>query len=119
MTHPERPISGPTTRRALLRTALRGIAAVPVAGALAPTAAPRADGAPRLREDAPDARALGYVHDASDVDTGRFSQYEPGQKCSNCRLIQGEPGAQWRPCEMFPDRLINRDGWCSAWMRRV
>jgi hypothetical protein len=37
------------------------------------------------------------------------------QHCSNCALIQGEEGAQWRPCQIFPGKLVNSDGWCSVW----
>jgi len=65
----------------------------------------RAEGLPHLAEDDPTAQSLKYVH-ASAVD---------GQHCANCALIQGTEGDAWRPCQIFPGKLVNADGWCSVW----
>jgi len=35
--------------------------------------------------------------------------------CSNCALIQGNDGDEWRPCQIFPGKLVNANGWCSVW----
>ncbi|MDP2532896.1 high-potential iron-sulfur protein [Photobacterium damselae subsp. piscicida] len=35
--------------------------------------------------------------------------------CANCALIQGKDGDEWRPCAIFPDKLVNANGWCSAY----
>jgi hypothetical protein len=59
----------------------------------------------KLKLDDPTAMALKYVH-KSEVE---------GKKCSNCLLIQGEDGQEWRPCGAFPGKLVNADGYCSAW----
>lgn len=84
-----------------------------------------------LDEGAPDAQALSYVHDAADVDADAHARYEPGQVCANCALFQAQvdgvvqtedgqvpvgevPG--WGGCTIFPGRLVNADGWCSAWV---
>jgi len=62
------------------------------------------------------AKALGYVHDAEEVDADQWSRYEPGQICGNCRLIKGDPEAEWVGCSIFPGKKVARDGWCNAWV---
>ncbi|MCC5853104.1 MAG: high-potential iron-sulfur protein, partial [Alkalimonas sp.] len=39
-----------------------------------------------------------------------------GQYCHNCNLIQGED-ADWRPCAIFPGKLVANEGWCAAWVK--
>jgi hypothetical protein len=58
---------------------------------------------------------LKYTHDASSVDAATRPNPAEDQKCSNCALIQGDEGEQWRPCQIFPGKLVNNDGWCSVW----
>ncbi|MCW8093250.1 high-potential iron-sulfur protein [Alteromonas sp. ASW11-130] len=38
--------------------------------------------------------------------------------CGNCMYIQGKEGEQYRPCAIFPGKLVNKDGWCTAWVKR-
>jgi hypothetical protein len=103
------------TRRDFLKVAAIGAAASIPAGSLALRSSPvMAQDLPRLELDDPAAVALGYVHDASQVDTSRFPRYAEGQACSNCSLIQGE--GDWRPCAIFPGKLVANEGWCSAWV---
>ncbi|MDJ0929346.1 MAG: high-potential iron-sulfur protein [Gammaproteobacteria bacterium] len=63
------------------------------------------------------AAALLYVEDAADVDTSNpmAARFEPGQNCANCVQIQGEDGAAWRPCAIFPGKVVASAGWCSVW----
>lgn len=77
----------------------------------------RAQDLPKLEESDPTAQALLYVHDAGKVDASNpmAARYEAGQMCSNCAQIQGEAGADWRPCGIFPGKLVNAGGWCSVW----
>lgn len=70
---------------------------------------------PRLEESDPVAQSLKYVHDASTVDPATRANPAPEQDCSNCALIQGDEGAEWRPCQIFPGKLVNNKGWCSVW----
>ena len=70
---------------------------------------------PKITEDDPAGMALQYVHDASKVDAATNPRFEPGQDCSNCAQIQGDPGAEWRPCAIFPGKLVANAGWCSVW----
>jgi len=103
-----------------------------------PPAAPASREAPGeyviLDESAPDAQALAYTHDAGEVDADAQPRYEPGQVCANCSLYQprvtgevraeaGDDPAQqmagWGGCTIFPGRLVNAAGWCSAWVPMV
>ncbi len=82
-----------------------------------PPAAPTGD-LPRIDEGDPQAVALGYKHDAADVDTAKFPRRATpeaaNQLCSNCALYQGGD-AQWGGCAIFPGKGVNADGWCSAY----
>jgi hypothetical protein len=90
---------------------MAGICALPAAPLiLAPTAASE-----RVSEDDPQARALHYRHDGSDVDHER---HEEGQKCANCGLFTDVDAADWGPCEVFGGRHVATGGWCSAWVPR-
>ena len=82
------------------------LSAVAAAGCLVrPGQEARADDLPQLTEDDPQAQSLKYVN-ASAID---------GQNCANCALVQGADGEAWRPCQLFPGKSVNADGWCSVW----
>ncbi len=70
---------------------------------------------PQLTEDDPMAKAMKYVHDASTVDPATRNNPAPEQNCANCALIQGADGDAWRPCQIFPGKVVNAAGWCSVW----
>lgn len=63
----------------------------------------------------PTAIALGYVPDASTVDVAKWPNKANGeQMCSNCLLFAaGDDGLG--KCNIFPGKLVNSQGWCSAW----
>ena len=65
--------------------------------------------------DNPTAQALGYKHDAANVDTQQYAQYQPGQICANCTLYQGSSGDEWGGCALFPGNTVNANGWCSGY----
>lgn len=73
------------------------------------------DGRPQLSLDDPQAKALGYVHDATNVDQSKYPRYQPGQACSNCQLFQASGDEEWAGCSIFPGKLVNQAGWCSAY----
>ena len=79
----------------------------------AQTAAP-----PHLDEKDPLAVAMGYVHDGKKVDASKTPQYKPGSLCSNCLQIQGKDGEEWRPCNIFPGKSVNANGWCKVWVKK-
>ena len=45
-------------------------------------------------KDDPQAKALGYVTDATKADKSKFPKYQPGQHCAVCQLYQGPASAQ-------------------------
>jgi hypothetical protein len=70
---------------------------------------------PQVTEDDPMAAAMKYTHDASTVDAGSRAKPDPVQNCANCALIQGNEGDTWRPCQIFPGKAVNANGWCTVW----
>ena len=99
------------------RTFIQSLAIALPAGSVVLQNEARASDLPKLDPNDPTAKALVYVHDAADVDTSNplAARYEPGQDCSNCAQIQGEDGAEWRPCQIFPGKLVAAAGWCTVW----
>ena len=75
----------------------------------------QAEDMPKLSEDDPMAQGMKYVHDASTVDPASRVNPAAEQNCANCALIQGNDGDEWRPCQIFPGKLVNAKGWCSVW----
>lgn len=104
----------PVDRRTLLKTALAGLIAVPAAGLVQNAAAQAA--APHVDEKDPTAVALGYTADAKKAEAAKVPQYKAGSKCSNCLQLQGKVGDEWRPCSLFPGKLVHTDGWCKVWV---
>jgi len=76
---------------------------------------------PRLEESDPSAKALGYVDDISRVDrkSPLAARFAPGQECDKCSQMQGKVGDAYRPCAIFPGKLVAAKGWCSVWAKIV
>jgi len=92
------------------------LSAVAVAGCLAnPGRKVFAQDLPRLATDDAMANAMKYTHDASTVDPASRANPAADQDCANCALIQGNDGDEWRPCQIFPGKAVNANGWCSVW----
>lgn len=76
-----------------------------------------------VTESEPLAQAMGYVEDASRVDTARFPKRagDAGaqQFCHNCALFAGEADAEFAPCSIFQNRLVAGAGWCNAWVAKA
>lgn len=85
------------------------------APASTPAADAGGDGLPRVSLDDPQAKALGYVHDATSVDQSKYARYQSGQACHNCALFQSKGDDEWARCSIFPGKLVNSAGWCSAY----
>lgn len=69
----------------------------------------------KLEESDPMAQSLKYTSDASSVDPASRPNPAAEQHCANCALLQGEEGEEWRPCQIFPGKLVHVEGWCSVW----
>jgi hypothetical protein len=63
----------------------------------------------------PAAIALGYVENAAQVDIKKYAQFVKGSNCENCLLLQGAVGSNYRPCSLFPGKLVSVGGWCKGW----
>lgn len=107
----------PLDRRTLLKSALAGLVALPAAG-LVREAAAAAAAVPHLDEKDPLAVAMGYVHDAKKVDAAKDPQFKAGSHCANCVQLTGKEGDEWRPCNIFPGKLVHADGWCKVWVAK-
>ena len=100
------------SRRRLLRRLALGASVAPVAaGALRTTFAASA---PLLSVDAPEAKAVKYVENASDAQGAT-----PGSRCANCGLYQGPDGSSQGPCQLFPGKEVKAAGWCSSWAAQM
>lgn len=92
------------------------LSAVAAAGAvIRPSSDAKAQDLPQLDPSDPVAQSMRYVHDASSVDPATRANPAESQACNNCALVQGADGDAWRPCQIFPGKLVNANGWCSVW----
>jgi len=71
--------------------------------------------AAHLDEHDPAAVAQHYVEESSHVDARKNPTFVAGSNCDNCLLLQGKPGETWRPCTLFPGKLVKISGWCKSW----
>ena len=69
----------------------------------------------RLEVNDPAARALGYVENADRVDAKKYPTYLKGSNCENCLQLAGKAGNNYRPCGLFPGKLVSVSGWCKSW----
>jgi hypothetical protein len=92
-----------TSRRRFLKLSAGGLVGLSVGGVSL-----KAFANEQLDADNPQAKALQYVH----------KSVKEGANCANCALIQGSAGDTWRPCAIFPGKLVNSEGWCAAWAKK-
>ena len=69
----------------------------------------------RLDVKDPAAAALGYVEDVTRLDAKKYPEFVPGSSCENCLQLQGTAGNNYRPCGLFPGKLVSVSGWCKSW----
>lgn len=103
------------------RDALKGIALG--AGTILAVGASRARAAdaaalPHVSPADPVAVALAYHESAKSVEAAKFPNYKAGQQCSNCLQLTGKDGDTWRPCNLFPGKLVNAGGWCKVYVKK-
>ncbi|MBB1089749.1 high-potential iron-sulfur protein [Rhodopseudomonas palustris] len=109
------------SRRDAVKLMIGGLATVPLLN-LVGMAAAHAEDLPHV-DPATDAtaQALKYVNDAAQAD--RATNARPGlppdqQRCAVCQFVLAETGA-WRPCSLFPGKLVNENGWCTSWTMKA
>jgi hypothetical protein len=111
-----RPISCPAiTRRALVKNlAIAAGAATALPRRTSSAAEPQ-----RLDVKDPAAAAVGYVENAAQLNVKKYPSYVKGSTCENCLLLQGASGAAYRPCSLFPGKVVSVRGWCSGWTAEI
>jgi hypothetical protein len=90
--------------------------AAPAAGAKPAAAAPA--GLVKLDPKDPAAVALAYHEDSTKVDVKKYPMHKANQFCNNCLQIQGKAGEAYRPCNLFPKKLVAEKGWCKVWVKK-
>jgi hypothetical protein len=103
------------TRRALVKN----LSMAAAAGVLLAPRQSQAAEPPHLDVKDSAAVKLGYVENASQVDVKKYPAYVKGSNCENCLLLQGDTGAHYRPCTLFPGKLVSAGGWCSGWSAEI
>lgn len=98
-------------RRRILRASVVGAAGF-VAGSF-PALKLRAAEVPQVTEDDPVAQSLKYVHDATQSERQDETQF-----CHNCIYFKGTESTPWAPCDIFPGKSVNTNGWCNVWTRK-
>lgn len=73
-----------------------------------------ADELPKVDEKSSMAISLNYLHDASQS----TARKDESAICDNCALYSGDGGNEWGNCSIFPGKVVNANGWCSAWVPR-
>lgn len=75
---------------------------------------------PKLSEDDPVAKALGYKHDASKVDAAAYPNRAPNANCSNCVLYVDSAAEEgWGGCSIFAGKAVNANGWCASYQPKA
>ena len=97
------------------RAAFKNLSIAAVISAALPWRPTRGAAAEQLDVKDPAAVALGYVLNVAEVDVKKYPQYVPGSNCENCLQLQGSAGNNYRPCGLFPGKLVAVGGWCKGW----
>jgi hypothetical protein len=107
-----------SNRRRVLQGAVAVVASVPLARLIAGTPA-QAGELPHLTMDDPTAKALKYHDDATAAPrVDRAGMPAKDQFCHNCNFIKADSG-EWRPCQIFPGKAVNANGWCASWSKKM
>jgi hypothetical protein len=67
----------------------------------------------------PAAIKVSYLLEASHLDMKLHPNYVVGSRCENCMLILDKPGYAYRPCSLFPGKLVKTSGWCTSWAPQI
>ena len=110
------------SRRQALKNLALGAGTLLVAGSTAATVADAAAGGyaslPHVAPTDQVAVALSYHENAKTVEAAKFPNYKPDQHCGNCLQLTGNEGDAWRPCNLFPGKLVNAGGWCKVYVKK-
>lgn len=104
-------------RRRFLAGSIAALAGVPLLSTIN-SAAALAAGLPHLTENDPTAQALHYHANAKKAPrTNKPDMPAKKQFCHNCMFVKSNHG-EWRPCQIYPGKLVNENGWCASWTHK-
>jgi hypothetical protein len=104
------------SRRAMVKRSLLASALVPALGLIGNAA--EADAMTPLDPSDPQAKALGFVSDASKVNAAANPTFKAGQKCDTCAQFQGKAGDATAGCNIFVGHSVPAGGWCKVWAQK-
>jgi hypothetical protein len=104
------------SRRSIVKSGLIAGALLPTVGLLSTNAS--AASLPPLDPNDPTAKALGFVTDASKVDTKTYPTFKPSEKCGTCAQFQGKAGDATAACTIFAGKSVPQGGWCQVWAQK-
>jgi hypothetical protein len=105
------------SRRSIVKSGLIAGALLPTAGFMSHHAAAAA-ALPPLDPNDPTAKALGFVNDATKVDSKTHATFKPGQKCGTCSQYQGKASDATAACTIFAGKSVPEGGWCQVWAQK-
>ena len=105
-------MSSNASRRAFVMTAVAGSSALAAARV-------SAQAAPVLSPTDPQAVALGYNLDSTQVDTAKYPQHAATQMCSGCNFYQGKATDAMAPCQLCAGKQVAGKGWCTAFVKKA
>ena len=97
------------SRRRFLVQAAVAATALPFLGKIGQAAAAPL---PKLPTTNAQAKALGYVEDASKTTN---AAHKAGSVCTNCQFFTASTGA----CALFAGFSVAPKGWCTAWAKKA
>src|SRR6202789_2281191 len=114
--HRINPMQNKFSRRGIVKGGL-------IAGAISPamvltSGSAQAAALPPLDPKDPTAQALGFITDATKVDTAANPTYKHNQKCSSCAQYQGKAGDASGGCNIFAGKSVPAGGWCKTWTQK-
>jgi High potential iron-sulfur protein len=103
------------SRRAMVKRSLLAGTLMPAFGLIGNA---EAAGMTPLDPNDPQAKALGFVTDASKVSPAAEPTFKPSQKCGTCAQFQGKAGDATGGCNIFVGHTVPSGGWCKVWAQK-
>ena len=103
------------SRRAMVKRSLLAGTLMPAFGLIGNA---EAAGMTPLDPNDPQAKALGFVTDASKVSAAAEPTFKPSQKCGTCAQFQGKAGDATSGCNIFVGHTVPSGGWCKVWAQK-
>ncbi len=63
----------------------------------------------KVNPDDPTVKSLNYTHQSADAN----------KLYSGCQFYSDPSAAEWGPCVIFSDKVMNANGACNSWFKRA